>query len=135
MGRALQIRPARVLETVTQEVRSGIMFKYKRLPPPWLDVMHRIPPSEKMARTVPVAHREPSGPPMMRPRRTFIPQRIKFVEDHLRRVFYKHHPWELARPRIVAETDGCDAQMVRWDRGLQQPGMPLSGERWVSTVN
>ena len=129
MGRAMQIRPARVLATVMQEVQAGVMPRYRRTAPPWFDVVHRIPPSEKLARAIPNRHIVLDEPQMKGPRRTFIPQSIKFEEDDLRRTFYKHHPWELARPRIVAEQDGRDAESLQWGQGLQQPGMLLSGER------
>ena len=87
-----------------------------------------------MARTVPIKHINLDERSMKGPRRSFIPQRIKYEEDHLRRTFYKHHPWELARPRIVAEQDGHDAARVHWGSGLEQPGMALSGEKYVSTL-
>jgi small subunit ribosomal protein S23 len=35
----------------------------------------------------------------------------------------------LARPRIVLENDGKDAQKCDWSR-IQQPGRPLTGERY-----
>jgi small subunit ribosomal protein S23 len=133
MGRALQIRPARVLETVTQELASGVMSRYRRTAPPWLEALQRIPPAEKLARTVPIKHQNIDESRMKAPRRSFIPQRLKYEEDHLRRVFYKHHPWELARPRIIAESDGRDAERVHWGRGLRQPGMALTGEKWVAS--
>lgn len=58
----------------------------------------------------------------------FKPQYMTFEEDQLRKNFYGDHPWELARPRIVLENDGKDAQNYDWS-GIQQPGRPLDGER------
>lgn len=50
------------------------------------------------------------------------------MEVHVRRKFYKQHPWELARPKIVVEEDGAD--YVRWDWSkMEQVGKPLDGER------
>jgi small subunit ribosomal protein S23 len=59
----------------------------------------------------------------------FRPQPIEYEEDHLRKVFYKDHPWELARPRIVLENDGRDGQKCDWSK-IQQVGRPLNGERY-----
>lgn len=129
MGRAMQIRPARVLETVTEELRFGVMARYKRDTPPWFEVLHRIPPSEKLARPVPVKHRILNERKMKGPRRSLVPQRIIYPEDRLRKDFFTHHPWELARPRIISEDDGRDAECLDWSKGLRQPRMPLSGER------
>ncbi|KAJ2841604.1 mitochondrial ribosomal small subunit component, partial [Coemansia erecta] len=38
--------------------------------------------------------------------RSTRPPKIEFPEDRLRRVFYKNHPFELSRPRIVMEPTG-----------------------------
>jgi len=46
----------------------------------------------------------------------------------LRKRFFSDHPWELARPRVVLEKDGRDAEHVDWSKGLQQPGRPTTGE-------
>lgn len=59
----------------------------------------------------------------------FKPQPIEYEEDRLRREFYKDHPWELARPRVVLENDGRDGQTGDWSR-IQQLGKPLTGERY-----
>lgn len=59
----------------------------------------------------------------------FKPQPIVYEEDKIRQEFYSDHPWELARPRIVVETDGRDGQKCNWSR-MQQRGRPLNGERY-----
>ena len=52
------------------------------------------------------------------------------MDVHFRRKFYKQHPWELARPKIVVEEDGAD--YVRWDWSkMEQIGKPLDGERYT----
>ena len=66
-----------------------------------------------------------------KPRQPLVPTNIKFQEDGLRTHFFKQHPWELARPRILVETDGKDAQRYDWSKGLRQPGLPLCGEWYV----
>lgn len=61
----------------------------------------------------------------------YKPARIAYPEDQLRKEFYKDHPWELARPRIIMELDGQDYKYLDWSKGLRQRGMALSGERSV----
>ncbi|KAF1983010.1 hypothetical protein K402DRAFT_396952 [Aulographum hederae CBS 113979] len=60
----------------------------------------------------------------------FKPIAIHFPEDALRNEFYNDHPWELARPRIVLENDGRDAEKWDWSR-IDQPGKALDGENVV----
>jgi small subunit ribosomal protein S23 len=125
MGR--QIRPARVYQTTTRELQSALLPSYQKSAPPWYKVMEAIPPSEILTRPVPVQHRQPNLR-VAKPNGIYRPQKIRYEEDHLRDVFYKDHPWELARPRIVLELDGKDAQRCDWGKGLRQPGVQLSGE-------
>ncbi|KAK3304125.1 mitochondrial ribosomal protein S25, partial [Chaetomium strumarium] len=65
------------------------------------------------------------------PRNLFRPTKIVHPEDQLRQEFYRDHPWELARPKLVLELDGQDARYRDWSKGLRQPGMALSGESVV----
>ena len=58
----------------------------------------------------------------------FKPQRLEYPEDKLRKEFFAHHPWELARPRVVTEEDGKDAIGWNWDE-IQPKGRGLSGEK------
>jgi len=60
----------------------------------------------------------------------FKPQQIVYEEDSIRQDFFRDHPWELARPRILLETDGKDGQKCDWSK-LRQPGRPLNGESVV----
>lgn len=60
----------------------------------------------------------------------FRPQNIEYEEDKLRREFYSDHPWELARPRVVLETDGKDSYMYNWEN-IEQINKPLDGESVV----
>ncbi|UNI24657.1 mitochondrial ribosomal small subunit component [Purpureocillium takamizusanense] len=125
MGR--QIRPAGVLKAVAQELSQPMMPGHFVAQPPWYQVMTSVPPAETLVRNVTPRHRMPD-PKSTRPKKLYRPQRIVYVEDALRTDFYKDHPWELARPRIVLELDGKDHQLCDWSKGLRQPGMPLSGE-------
>lgn len=122
-----QIRPAGVYQAVTAEMSNQIIQGHRVAEPPWYKVMSAVPPSETLIRTIPPRHRLPN-PRATKPKNIFQPQSIAYPEDRLRSHFYKDHPWELARPRIVMELDGKDYQMCDWSKGLRQPGVPLSGE-------
>ena len=125
MGR--QIRPAKVYQMATAELRSRVLPKYKPHEPSWYSVLYDIPPAETSTRTAAVQLRQPN-PKQKRPKNIYRPQRIVFPEDGLRQNFYKDHPWELARPRMILELDGKDSQKLDWSKGVRQPGIALSGE-------
>ncbi|KAI0205706.1 mitochondrial ribosomal protein S25 [Astrocystis sublimbata] len=130
MGGQRQVRPTRVYETVTNLLNKRIFPQFPVQKPVWYDVMQSIPPSEIVVRPLPPQHKQPN-PKAKRPSRMFQPQQLVYEEDGLRHTFYKDHPWELARPRMIIEMDGKDAQRYDWSKGLQQPGMPLCGESVV----
>lgn len=122
-----QIRPARVYETITAEMNNAIV-EGKRTPrPPWYNVMSAVPPSETLVRNISPRLKLPNRR-ATKPSKLYRPQQIGYKEDGLRAAFYKDHPWELARPRVIMELDGKDYQLVDWSKGLRQPGLPLSGE-------
>lgn len=99
--------------------------------PPWYRVVGAIPPTTSLVRTIPVQLQEKRLRKSARkPSRTFTPQKIVYPEDELRTQFFKDHPWELARPRILVENDGKDFMRHDWSR-MQQPGKQLDGERLV----
>ena len=58
----------------------------------------------------------------------FQPQKITYEEDLLRKEFFKDHPWELARPRMMIEDDGRDFYQSDWSN-IEQENKMLSGER------
>lgn len=129
MGRSL--RPSRVYQTVkTSLAIPNTLAGQTELPPVWLKVIERYPPSELLTRPKPTPHQVPNSR-QRRPKNIFRPQAITFPEDELRRTFFKDHPWELARPRIAVELDGKDGRYVDWSRGLKQPGWQVSGESVV----
>jgi small subunit ribosomal protein S23 len=102
-------------------------------PPPWYQVTSEIPPSQPLVRPLqprPVRTQHKAK----KPSKMFQPARIVYPEDKLRRQFFADHPWELARPRVVLENDGHDAKEWDWGRGIEQPGKPLDGERWVAAI-
>ncbi|KAL8945917.1 MAG: hypothetical protein Q9222_007612, partial [Ikaeria aurantiellina] len=143
MGRH-DFRPLRVHQTASQ------LFASERIKtvPSWHSVLSSIPPAQTLVRTQPLQHHQehpPLAPPPQpeqheqqlprsstKPRRRkasklFQPQRIVYEEDHLRREFYGDHPWELARPRVVLENDGRDAERKDWSLATQ-PDRPIDGE-------
>jgi len=122
--RGLNLKPSRVFQTASLLLESQSISQA----PPWFKTIGSIPPGEIMTRTQPVQHRDSNRKSRTRkPSKMFKPQLIEYEEDRLRREFYRDHPWELARPRIVLENDGKDAQRCDWSR-IQQPGRPLTGE-------
>ncbi|CAN8104192.1 unnamed protein product [Discula destructiva] len=129
MGRNL--RPTRVHQTVKRSLQIPNTNTTIEIPPVWLKVLERYPPAEILTRPKPTVHQEPHPTKRRRPRNLFHPQPITYPEDELRRIFFKDHPWELARPRIAVELDGKDGRYVDWSRGLRQPGVMVSGESVV----
>lgn len=67
---------------------------------------------------------------MKKASKLFQPQVIGYEEDLLRKEFFKDHPWELARPRMLIEDGGKDSQQTDWSR-IEQKAKALSGERSV----
>lgn len=63
----------------------------------------------------------------------FKPITIRYEEDQIRNQFFSDHPWELARPRVVLEQTGDDANNNGhdWSKGVVQAGKTLSGENCV----
>ena len=121
--------------------------------PAWLDIMADIPPAQIFTRQQPINHSSahvrtetlPDGRtkqllklPTQRAQtksqrnkiapHIYSPQDLKYEEDDLRKQFFSDHPWELARPRVVLETNGDQYANADWSTGLVQPGIPVSGE-------
>lgn len=83
-------------------------------------------------RTQPIQHQEQiRRPKTKKPSKLFQPTKITYEEDKLRKSFFADHPWELARPRLVLENDGRDAEKDDWSK-IAQPHRRLSGEKSVS---
>lgn len=122
-----QIRPARVLQSVSEELTHKLIGNKNVPKPPWFEIMKSVPPSETIVRTLSpqIGFQNRKA---RKPKHLFRPQKITYLEDRLRDVFYKDHPWELARPRVIMEVDGKDYQKCDWSRGLRQNGIPLTGE-------
>ncbi|KAL1968840.1 hypothetical protein VTN77DRAFT_1201 [Rasamsonia byssochlamydoides] len=138
----------RVRQTALRQKANGKISKL----PPWVDVVADIPPAQVLVRNLPIQHElvrqrvktlpdfsepqivfekdEKPKPKSKKPSRLFLPVEIKYEEDQLRKEFFRDHPWELARPRVVLETTGKDHEKYDWGR-MQQPGKRLDGESVV----
>jgi len=126
---ARDFRPARVYQTAKSAL--AVLKPHEvaqHTPPAWLKVVEANPPTEILTRPIPIQH-QPINPKARKPKKLYKPQHIVYEEDQFRKEFFKDHPWELARPRIIMEMDGLDSRRVDWSRGLRQPGLPLTGER------
>lgn len=99
------------------------LLQAKRIdsPPPWYNVVGTIPPSERLVRP-PMQRLQKPG---KRTSRLFRPVKLSYEEDRLRWEYFNDHPWELARPRVMLENDGRDAQRYDWsvplDHSLNRP--------------
>jgi small subunit ribosomal protein S23 len=131
MARGRQFRAAQVLETARAALQNSVIKDKPNQAAPWVKAIQNIPPAEVLTRPYPIQHTEPQdrGRSARRPRNLFRPTSIVHPEDALRQDFYREHPWELARPKLVLELDGQDGRYRDWSKGLRQPGMALSGER------
>lgn len=130
MARGRQFLAARVYERAQELLTSSVMPNKPNQPAAWVPALTAIPPAEILTRPYPMQHTAPrdTGGARRRPPNLFRPTKIAYPEDRLRRDFYRDHPWELARPKLVLELDGQDARLRDWSRGVRQPGMALSGE-------
>lgn len=61
----------------------------------------------------------------------YSPQKLHFVEDELRDLFYKQHPWELADPKSMIENENdIDIGAMDWSH-MKQYTKKLDGESVV----
>lgn len=94
--------------------------------PVWYQPVLNTPPMADLSRKAAQTHQHRSG---NRPNDIREIQSIQGgVELKIRTRFFKEHPWELARPRVVVEEDGADYARQDWSR-MEQMGKPLDGER------
>jgi small subunit ribosomal protein S23 len=142
----------RVRQTALRQKASAKIDKL----PEWVDIVGDIPPAQVVVRHQPIQHEylrqrvrtvpETSETEVFyesvhkrrttnrnkKPSKLFQPVKIKYEEDQLRKEFFRDHPWELARPRIILEKTGKDFENYNWSR-IQQPGKRLDGERYAHT--
>ncbi|KAJ5474575.1 hypothetical protein N7475_004141 [Penicillium sp. IBT 31633x] len=146
MGK-INLTALRVRQTALAQFASGKTSKL----PEWVGVVGEIPPAETLIRTRPPQHelvqqRMKTLPGSSKPQvvfqvqqkrnkpkkasRLFQPVALKYEEDQLRNQFFRDHPWELARPRVLLESTGKDFEHYDWSH-IQQPGKRLDGESVV----
>ena len=111
--------------------RDLLQTKRLRHPPPWYDTLANVPPTASQLLVRPAFRHTPKR---KKASKLFLPVEIKYPEDHLRRKFFTDHPWELARPRIVLESDGKDYQQENWEE-IRQPSRKVDGERSVAYLD
>lgn len=120
-----RLRAVRVHQVASRQLEAGRL----KDEPAWYRVVAAIPPTTSLVRTLPVQQKDHKPwKKTHRPRGLFMPQKIVYPEDRLRAQFYKDHPWELARPRILVENDGADSKAWDWST-MRQRGKGLDGER------
>ncbi|CAG99410.1 mitochondrial 37S ribosomal protein mS23 [Kluyveromyces lactis] len=147
----VQQEAVNVLERTSAYLKSGILKKT----PAWYNVIAKVPPTKKFARTPQLTH------PMNGKSRTALPDysnwkanssglyktrpnslekkdgasklyqspKLVYIEDKLRKLFFQQHPWELSRPKILVENT-LETQEYDWSH-IQQLGKPLDGESVV----
>ena len=146
MGR-INLTPLRV----RQRALANLETKRTTVRPQWLDVVGDIPPAqifirhqavkqprnEIRTRTVPFSKQTQVLVTLARRhqkksygsgKRLFQPAELQYEEDELRERFFKDHPWELARPRVVLEREGQDVEAPDYSKVLGQQGKPVTGE-------
>ena len=146
MGR-INLTPLRV----RQRALANLETKRTNVRPQWLDVVGDIPPAqifirqqavkqprnEIRTRTVPFSKqtqvlitpaRRHQKKSYGSGKRLFQPAELQYEEDEIRERFFRDHPWELARPRVVLEREGQDIEAPDYSRVLGQQGKPVTGE-------
>ncbi|KAK1094271.1 mitochondrial ribosomal small subunit component [Friedmanniomyces endolithicus] len=127
MGR-YDFAPQRVHAHATQ------LLAHKRIvnPPPWYNIIAAVPPAERLTRPPLQRSQRPGG---KKASRLFKPLRLQYEEDRLRWDYFNDHPWELAKPRVVLEDDGRDAEKWDWsiplDHALNRPKSGAMSEEGV----
>ncbi|OJD28754.1 mitochondrial 37s ribosomal protein rsm25 [Diplodia corticola] len=126
MGR-YNFAASRVHRAATQLLET----KRLKVPPPWYDVVANVPPPQQLVRPLQRTYNGKDARKNIRkPSHMFKPTELHYPEDGLRKEFFKDHPWELARPRIIVEEDGADGKKWDWSK-IVQPGKKLDGESVV----
>lgn len=141
----IQNQAAKVLERTSAYLQSGVL-KEK---PAWYDVVANHPPANDLTRKPKTLefgkYKDPkdklfaAGSDKTRLRGKDLANRnnqihrvpkLKFVEDELRDLFYKTHPWEFSRPKILIENNGDTNSSCDWSH-MVQLSKPLDGESVV----
>ena len=107
-------------------VRDLVQAKRVQYPPPWFNTVANVPPTASQLLVRPAFRHVPKK--KKKASKLFLPVKINYPEDQLRQKYFSDHPWELARPKVVLESDGKNYQQENWEK-LQQPSRRLDGER------
>lgn len=142
----IQTQATSVLERTSAYLKSGIL-KQK---PAWYDVVANHPPANDLTRKPKTLEYQKYNDPKHKlfdsinnpnSNRTRLSHKdlqnhnnlihripkLKFIEDELRDLFYKTHPWEFSRPKTLIETDGDNNKNCDWSHMIQLT-KPLDGE-------
>ncbi len=101
--------PTQLYNHVSRLLTGGIMKKL----PAWYSAMEKFPPSQNLLRS-PLQFRKKTkrhkfytNTHSQKHLKTKIPRPrpIYYMEDRLRREFYRDHPYELLRPQILMENN------------------------------
>ncbi|SCW01951.1 LAFE_0E10858g1_1 [Lachancea fermentati] len=146
----IQKNAVNVFERTSSYLKAGLLTKT----PAWYDVVASVPPSKSFVREPrlinPSTKRNTSFLPefnqeLNKRNETFKTRantldkkvatnsiysapKLTYAEDKLRELFYKQHPWELSRPKVLVENTGNES--YDWST-IQQLGKPLDGESVV----
>ncbi|CAI5756910.1 unnamed protein product [Candida verbasci] len=130
----IQTQAVNILETASNALKSGLL-KEK---PVWYDIILKYPPKHNLIKKPHQPKTNSSDPRNDEIVKNFkIPKdihkipKLKFIEDTIRDTFYKHHPWELARPKNLIEINGDEIlKKCNW-KNMLQLYKPLDGESVV----
>ena len=109
MGR-YNFAPQRVHSHATQILQNNRNIPF---PPPWYETIGNVPPASRLVRPALRRNQKPGK----RSAKMFSPVNLTYKEDRLRWEYFNDHPWELARPRVILENDGRDAE--KWDWSIE----------------
>lgn len=138
----IQQQATSVLERTSAYLKSGIL----REKPAWFDVVANHPPAKDLTRVPKTLKQSTYQDPALKiiNAKTRLTNKeiqnknnsihkvpkIKFIEDELRDLFYKRHPWEFSRPKILIENNGDENSKCDWSHMIQFY-KPLDGESVV----
>ncbi|ORX96246.1 hypothetical protein K493DRAFT_129490, partial [Basidiobolus meristosporus CBS 931.73] len=120
---------------VHKTVSRLLKGKLIREEPAWLSAVRKIPPGPSIVRSVSKfdttgtlpfeKEKKAANKPAKKVKKwmrykTVKPPKIEYPEDKLRRQFYKDHPQELLRPRMLMEIDGQNRS--DWSKLVQEDG-------------
>lgn len=110
----------RVASQVHQQVSRLMRANYIRREPAWYKAVLENPPPTLPPKAPPSRTAYDVKPSKGKPKpHTTRPSNIYYVEDDIRRQFFKDHPFEAFRPATLIESDKIEA------------AHPVTGEKWT----